>query len=298
MKLAQRIVIGFYVYKFRILALFSSKVAARAAFNLFCTPYTKRKTYNAPKIFLTADKLTFDLDGLVINGFGWIPKENNNGKKVLICHGFDSYSYKFDRYVGPLIKSGFEVLAFDAPAHGTSSGKTIKVTEYRKMILTINDMFGPVDSIMAHSFGALAVALAVEELEDAAHKRLVLIAPATETTFAIETFFKHVPVSKKVRLEFEKLIEDLGGNPASWYSVARVMQKINTPTLWVHDKEDAVTPYEHVHHLVERNLPHIRFEITSGLGHSNIYKDNRIKKRIIEFLCEPVLTENFNGSPA
>ncbi|HEX8332150.1 MAG TPA: alpha/beta fold hydrolase [Segetibacter sp.] len=287
MKLAQRIVIGFYIYKFRILALFSTKVAARAAFHLFCTPYTKRKNYNIPKIFLAADKLTLDLDGLKINGFRWIPKENSNGKKILICHGFDSYSYKFDRYVGPLLKSGFEVLAFDAPAHGTSSGKTIKVTEYRKMILTINGMFGPVDNIMAHSFGALAVALAAEELEDAGHKKLALIAPATETTFAIDTFFKHVSVSKKVRLQFDKLIEDLGGNPASWYSVARVMQKINVPTLWVHDRDDAVTPYEHVHYLVEKKLPHIQFEITSGLGHSNIYKDNKVKKRIIEFLSAP-----------
>jgi pimeloyl-ACP methyl ester carboxylesterase len=63
------------------------------------------------------------------------------------------------------------------------------------------------------------------------------------------------------------------------------MQKINTPTLWVHDKDDAVTPYKHMQHLVEQKPPHIEFEITSGLGHSNIYKDNKIKKRIIEFLC-------------
>jgi pimeloyl-ACP methyl ester carboxylesterase len=138
---------------------------------------------------------------------------------------------------------------------------------------------------MAHSFGALAVALAVEELDDSEWKRLVLIAPATETTHAIATFFKHVPVHKKVEIEFNKIIEDLGGNPVSWYSVARVMQKVNTPTLWVHDKDDTVTPYEHMQHLVEQKLPHIEFEITSGLGHSNIYKDNMIKKRIIEFLC-------------
>jgi alpha-beta hydrolase superfamily lysophospholipase len=285
MKLAQKIVIGFYVSKFKILALISAKLAAKSAFNLFCTPYSRRKKYKVPKIFLGAEKITFNLDEYKISGFRWIPTENSNGKKVLICHGFDSYSYKFDRYVSPLLKSGFEVLAFDAPAHGTSSGKTIKVTDYRQMILTINNNYGPIDSIMAHSFGALAVALAVEELEDSEHKRLVLIAPATETTFAMETFFKYVPISKKVQFEFNKLIEDLGGNPVSWYSVARVMQKINTPTLWVHDKDDAVTPYEHLQHLVEQNPPHIEFEITTGLGHSNIYKDNKIKKRIIEFLC-------------
>jgi pimeloyl-ACP methyl ester carboxylesterase len=114
-----------------------------------------------------------------------------------------------------------------------------------------------------------------------------LIAPATETTHAVDTFFKYIRVSEKVRGEFDRIIEELGGNPASWFSVARVMQKISTPTLWVHDKDDMVTPYEHVHHIVEKKLPHVQFEITSGLGHSNIYKDNKIKKRIIEFLAAP-----------
>ena len=284
MKVAQRIVIAYYTNKFKTLSLISARVAAKAAFELFCTPYTKRKDYKMPKIFLSAEKLSFNMDGYKLNGFRWRPKENPNGKKALICHGFDSYSYKFDRYIGPLLKSGFEVIAFDAPAHGTSSGKTVTVNHYRNMIMQIDEKYGPVDSIISHSFGALAVALAIEDLANSENKRLVLIAPATETTHAIETFFKFVQVSEKVKVEFNKLIEELGGNPASWFSVARVMQKINTPTLWLHDREDNVTPYEHVHHLVEKKLPHITFEITSGLGHSNIYKDNKVKTQVIDFL--------------
>ena len=198
MKLAQRIVIAYYVRKFRLLSVISPTLAAKAAFNLFCTPYTNRKNYRIPKIFASAEKLSFDLDHYKINGFRWFPKDGNNGMKALICHGFDSYSYKFDRYVTPLLKSGFEVLAFDAPAHGTSTGKTINVNQYRKMIAIINGRFGPVDRIIAHSFGALAVALAVEDLPGSEKMKLVLIAPATETTHAVETFFKHVPVTKKV----------------------------------------------------------------------------------------------------
>lgn len=291
MKLAQRIVIGYYTYKFKILALFSARSAAKAAFNLFCTPYTRRRTYRIPKIFVSAEKVSFGLEGYTINGFRWIPKEKSTGKKALICHGFDSYSYKFDRYVTPLLKAGFEVLAFDAPAHGTSSGKRINVAQYKQMIQFINKNYGPVHAVIAHSFGALAVALAVEEIDDVEERKLVLIAPATETTFAVETFFKHVRVGKKVQHEFDKLIEEIGGNPASWYSVARVMKKVSTPTLWVHDKDDAVTPYIHMQHLVEMQLPHIQFEITTGLGHSAIYKDNKVKKRIVNFLCEPPQAE-------
>jgi len=62
------------------------------------------------------------MNGIVIKGWRWNhPAE----RKVLILHGFESSAINFDRYVKPLIKKGYEVLAFDAPAHGRSGSKTI-----------------------------------------------------------------------------------------------------------------------------------------------------------------------------
>jgi pimeloyl-ACP methyl ester carboxylesterase len=285
MKLAQRLVLGYYKNKFRTLALISPKKAAEEAFKLLCTPYSKRKVHKAPPVFEKAGKLSFTLGSNTINGFRWVPKAKSNGKKIMICHGFDSNSYKFDNYITDFLELGFEVLAFDAPAHGTSTGKTVNANQYQEMVGVINDKYGPIDGFMAHSFGGLGVAIAIEKMKDHEQKRLVLIAPATETTRSINTFFKYIPVNDKVRVEFDKLIEEVGGNPASWFSVSRVMENITTPTLWVHDKEDTVTPYEDLHPLVEKKLPHIQFEITQGLGHS-AYRDNKIMKQVISFLAE------------
>lgn len=285
MKLAQRIVLNYYKRKLSAIAIANPRKAAETAFKLLCTPYTKRRVYEAPGLFIKAQKLSFQLFGETINGFQWQP-DQHNGKRVLICHGFDSYSYKFDHYITPLLELGFEVLAFDAPAHGTSTGKTINAQQYRDVILKINELHGPVDGIIAHSFGGIAVALAVEKFNQNENKRLVLIAPATETTRSIEQFFSYIPVSKKVRAAFDQLIEEIGGNPASWFSVSRVMQTITTPTLWVHDKDDTITPYEDMQHLLQKNLPHVRFKITEGLGHSDIYKDPHVQQQIVQFIAE------------
>ena len=192
MKLVQRIVLGYYRNMFDALSIVSPRKAAKLAFELFCTPYTKTRNYIAPEVFEEAEKLTLTFGMDTVKGFKWTPGENANGKTILICHGFDSYSYRFNEYVTALLKEGFEVLAFDAPAHGISKGKTISVIQYRNMILGIDKTYGPVDGIMAHSFGGLAVALALEHLKDHESKRLVLIAPATETTHAIEEFFRFV----------------------------------------------------------------------------------------------------------
>lgn len=287
MKVAQRIVLGYYRNKFKTLALLSPRKAAEEAFKLLCTPYSRRKNIiPAPPVFKQAENLSFTLAGNTIRGFRWKPK-SHNGKQVLICHGFDSSSYKFEKYITGLLDLGFGVLAFDAPAHGTSTGKTVNAQEYQQAVTKIYNDFGPIAGFIAHSFGAMAVALAIEKIEGNEHKRLVLIAPATETVRLISTFFSYIPVSQKIRIEFDKLIEEKGGNPASWFSVSRVLQQITTPTLWVHDRKDTITPFEDMQHLVEKKLPHIDFEITEGLGHS-LYNDEKVRERIIAFLKDLV----------
>lgn len=271
-----------YQIKFALIAIASPRKAARSAFRLFCTPYTKRKQLIAPPIFAKAESLSFQLKDNKVNGFRWQP-DSANGKKILICHGFDSYIYKFAEFIHPLLNEGFEVLAFDAPAHGISQGSQITMPAYKEMILEIHHRFGPVDGIMAHSLGGLAAALALEQMKDNEHKRFVLIAPLTESSRAVQTFFQHIKVSTRVKQVFEKLIIEIGGMPTSWYSVARVMQSITTPTLWIHDEDDKLTPYDDMKHLLNKQLTHIRFEITKGLGHS-LYRDKNVAEKIVAFL--------------
>jgi len=282
MKLAQTIFLSYYITKFKLLALISPEKAAKSAFELFCTPYSRRRTYDTPEVFTEAEKINFSFKDHEINGFYWQPKVPN-GCKVLICHGFDSLSYRFAQYIEPLIHQGFEVYAFDAPGHGLSSGKTINALLYRDMIVEVAEKYGPFDAFMAHSFGGIAVTLAIEKMETDLPKRLVLIAPATETTRSVTDFCRHLKIDAKLRRELEKLIVTVGGQPASWYSVARIIQSISTPTLWLHDKKDTITPYEDMHHLTEMSLPHVEFVITEGLGHS-LYRDNEICNRIVGFL--------------
>lgn len=282
MKLIQTIFLSYYILKFKILERISLPQAAKSAFQLFCTPYSSRKTYEAPKVFTEAEKLVFSFQEHDIHGFSWKPKVPN-GYKILICHGFDSLSYRFERYIEPLLNQGFELYAFDAPGHGLSTGKTINAILYRDMILEVAARYGPFDGIISHSFGGIAATMAIEEMKENLPKRLILIAPATETTRSITDFCRHLKIGSRLRQEMEKLIVQIGGQPASWYSVARLIQLISTPTLWLHDKNDRITPYEDMKDLTELDLPHVEFVITEGLGHS-LYRHDVVANKIIGFL--------------
>lgn len=285
LKLAQRIAIGYYQTKFKTLSIISSRRAAKSVFKLFCTPYSGKPKRKTPAIFHKAEKLSFTIENVHVNGWKWKP-EISNGKKILIVHGFDSCSYRFDRYIVPLNRKGFEVFAFDAPGHGLSGGKTINVLIYSQLILKADKLYGSFYGIMAHSLGGLATALAFEQLPDHEERKLVLLAPTTETTTAINNFFRFVPVSSKVQTAFRELLEEVGQKPVSHFSVSRTIHNIKAQVLWVHDEEDMICPFCDIQPVQELALPHVEFFITKGLGHSGIYRQNNVFKKIIDFFGE------------
>jgi len=281
MKLAQRVVIGYFKTKLRTIGMVSPRMAAEQAFKIFCTPYTKGVHQKAPPIFHKAIPQVWTYDGLQIKGFHWLP-EKPNGKKALIVHGFSSYGYKFEKYVQPLLSAGFEVFLFDAPAHGLSEGKIINALIYKRFLGMIDQTFGKMDAFIAHSLGGLATSLLAEELKE--KRKLILIAPATETRTAVNGFYKMFKVKEPVQKEFEEMIFRMTGKHMDHFSITRVMQQIQTPVLWVHDKQDRICPYADTLTVQKLALPHIQFYTTDGLGHNKIYRDKQVVKRVVDFL--------------
>jgi pimeloyl-ACP methyl ester carboxylesterase len=287
MKISQRLAIGYIRTKFKLLAAISKKKAAAKAFELFCTPQ-RRNLKQPPKIFDRAEKIQLKVEGIPVKGWRWRGEMDKSQKtslrKVLILHGYESSAVNFDRYVVPLLRKHYEVLAVDAPAHGRSGGKMINAPLYKKTIQAVYNQFGPVHSFMAHSFGGLSLCLAMEEISHTPDYRLVLIAPATETTTAIGTFFSFLKLDPSIRPEFDKIIIKKGGVTPSWYSIKRAMRHIKAQVLWIHDEDDDTTPLRDALKVKEENFSNIRFVITKGLGHRRIYRDNKVAKQIVDFL--------------
>ncbi len=279
-KLGQRIAIGYYRTKFKVLSTVSAKKAAELAIVLFSTPQVRYKNPQ-PKIFEDAEKLEFKLGNETVTGYRW----NKGGRrKVLIVHGFNSSVMKFDRYIKPLLKKGYEVLAFDAPAHGYSTGKNLNAVVFKNMLIEINKLYGPVESYLGHSFGGLAISLAMEEIHHDENYRVVLIAPATESTTSIDLFFAFMKLNKAVRKEFDDIILNISNKPPEWYSVSRAIENIKAKILWCHDENDDLTPWEDAKKVMNKNHQQIEFIVTKGLGHRRIYRDNNVAKKIIDFL--------------
>ena len=280
MKFFHNIALAYQRLRLRLMTLVSPQKAAREAFSLFCTP--RRKRYSKPPaIMKEAASLSFIMDGLNIRGYRW---NHPSPKKVLIAHGFASSAERFNGFIDPLIKKGYEVVAFDAPAHGKSDGKEITLPVYVRALQHIANEFGAFDAYIAHSFGGLAIAHLLEITPHNEQTKVVLIAPATETATAVSRFFRLLQLNGKVREAFDELIVSKGETPPELLSVRRAVQNIKAGILWLHDEQDDTTPYRDAEQVKNDHYPHIQFIISNGLGHRKIYRDPHTLKHILHFL--------------
>lgn len=101
----------YYIVLIKLIAVFSARAAALKAFKVFSTPYSGKPKRIPPAEFSFATPLTLPFEGKVLRGWLWQPEpEKNNGKKILIAHGFDSCSYRFAHFIQPFLQQGFTVL--------------------------------------------------------------------------------------------------------------------------------------------------------------------------------------------
>jgi len=285
MKLKQKLAIGYVRARLHILTLVSPRQAAKKAFSLFCTP-RRKSGKKLPPLFEKGEKLSFRLEDRPVRGHRWLPHQASTDtlKKVLIAHGFESSSRNFEQYVNAFLKKGYEVLAFDAPAHGRSGGGQITLPLYVDMIRTVYDRYGPIHSFMGHSLGGLALSLFLESIAHDRSTRLVLISPPVEMISAVDKLFQMLELDAEVRTAFDEYAYRLSGRPFSWFSLRRALHGIKAEVLWLHDEDDDITPVADTFPVKKDGHPNIRFITTKGLGHRKIYRDGEVIRQVVNFL--------------
>jgi len=271
---------GLRVY-LHFLSIISIKKASLVAFRIFSTPIRKAKP-TKPDVFNLAKPLSLTIETYRIIGYKW---EYNNQKKALIVHGFESRAYNFEKYIQPLIDLGFDVYAMDAKAHGDSEGKTIVLPDYLAIIKELEKQFGKFDVYLGHSFGGLALSLYLESNPNPSSKA-ILIAPATETSTAIQMFCKFLHLSPKIEKGILQLILERAGVSVDFYSIKRALPQIKSKILWFHDLNDDITPYTDAKLVFDTKQANATFITTHGLGHRRIYKDEKVMNQIFKYIAE------------
>ena len=268
--------IGLY---FNGLAFVNPSLAAKKGFYLFCNPMVQAlKPYQIS--FLETGKHSVLLhEDIKIQTYKW----GNGSKKVLLIHGWASHSFRWKATIEYLIKNDFTVYAFDAPAHGLSSGKILHLILYSKIIDLFLKEYKEVENIISHSIGGFATVYWLYQNQQNTIKKVVTMAAPGEAEDFFNFYKKTLGLTDRtLKILIEEFAKLLGYEP-SYFSASAFAKKVKNQSLIIHDKEDKDTSYENsvkLHSTWENS----KLMLTDGLGHS--LKSKELLEEIVQFISE------------
>jgi len=208
-----------------------------------------------------------------------------DAKKILLVHGWEGRGSQLGRFVEPLVDAGFQVVTFDAPAHGDSKGTAASPVFFADAMLAIERRHGRLDGVVAHSMGSLSTAVAVRRGFDT--DAAVFVAPGISPARAIETAQEKLRLNERVSTRIRDRVARHAG--VSWQGLkeGRLYEGF-TPTLRIfHDTDDRDVPLEELDHISRYIDPEV--VVTEGLGHRRILKDEAVIQGAVDHLVHHVL---------
>jgi len=227
-----------------------------------------------------------------ISAIRWLPQsasDSNNtkdskskpSKKVLLVHGWESRATQMYGFVPQLLKQGYEVIALDMPAHGSSLGSTTNPYEFSQTVLLAESILGSFEVLIGHSMGAGAANIAITE--GLSSQKLVLISGPSSIENVLRRFARFLGLNNNAVNFFIKHAGDFIGFKAEDIDLITAQKRTEIPTLFIHDRMDYEVPIIES----ERMLPvftNSEFLVTEGLGHRQILKSELVLNKIEEFI--------------
>ncbi len=253
-------------------------VAARWAETIFCTPPRNEPRSGEEAFLASGRRFGVEAEGQSLAAWEW-----GQGPAVVLAHGWGSRAGRFGPMTQALTEAGFRVVAYDAPAHGRSTGRFASLPEFARALRSVTDAVGPAYALVGHSLGGAAITLALRD-GLAARRVVLLAAPADVTRFstAFADYLRLPPGTRAVmRRNLESRLQ------ARWEEmhVPTIARSLRAPALLVHDRGDEDVAYEQAEEIVAA-WPGARLLSTTGLGHRGLLRDQAVVRATAAFLAQ------------
>lgn len=260
---------------FAMLGAVAPGAAVRVAVRLFFRPRRHARPQREREILSTSKEI--DLPG-GLRGHAW----GSGERTVLLVHGWEGRGTQLCAFVAPLLAAGRRVVAIDGPAHGDSPGRETTLVEYARALLAVEHVVGPLEGLVAHSFGVAAAAVALDRGLRA--ERAVLIAGPASVEDVVDRYVRMVGLPRRVAERFRRaMVEKVGYRPEE-LQIASIGPRLRIPALVFHDPEDAEVPYADAL-AIAACWPGARLRTVRGYGHRRILRAEDVVREATEFLA-------------
>lgn len=268
--------IGLYINS---LSLLFPKKASQLAYAFFSEPRTGKLSKKAlPKILQQAQTETFQYEENHFQTYIW--KGNKN--IILLVHGWESNSSRWEQLLPYLQKSGSTIIAIDAPAHGLSSGKEFSIPKYAEFINVAVNKFQP-QYLIGHSIGGKACLYYQYKYQSEGIKKMVILGSPSDFRILLDNYIRLLSLNSVIAKGLEAKYLNHFKLEIERFSGQIFAATLNVKGLIAHDVNDTVVSIEEGKKIA-KSWKNSNFIQTQGLGHS--MHDDDLYKNIAHFLFE------------
>jgi pimeloyl-ACP methyl ester carboxylesterase len=202
---------------------------------------------------------------------------------VVLVHGWGSRAGRFCTLAAALVEAGFRVVAYDAPAHGESTGRFASLPEFARALRDVAGANGTIHGLVGHSLGGAAVAMAMRDGVEAS--RVVLLAPPADVRIFSDLFARTLAIAPTVQETMHRNLERRLRIVWDDLHIPSLVRELPAAALVIHDRDDRDVPFAHGEEIVQAWVGS-RLETTTGLGHRLLLRDPAVISLTVEFLRE------------
>lgn len=257
--------------------LISPTLAGELALRVFLTPQRPARPERERAVLESATPIALSAGGLPLAAWTWGPSD---GPVVLLVHGWAGRGAQLGAVIPALVARGRRVITWDAPAHGDSPGRTTTLASMAEVLRGVADRVGPIESVIAHSFGCAATTIALAR--GLRVGRAVYVAPLYTIGGTVDRFARTLGLSTGARRDFEAALAHANLAGHADIEGALLAPAMTTPLYVIHDRDDREVPYsEGV--ATARAWPGARLLTTGGLGHRRVLVEREIVEAAVDF---------------
>ncbi len=265
-----------YGQYFNVSSFFMPQKAAHKAFNLFCT-VRKGRVLSPQKAYLDEAKSDIELvAGHHLQSYHW-PGEKET---VLLVHGWESNTFRWRNLIKKLREAKFNVIAFDAPSHGNSTGKLLYVPLYEEALHHLIKKHNP-KYLIGHSVGGMTLMYNEYKNPNPEVEKMVLIGAPSEFYEIMDQYQDILKFNNRFMGILDGYILKRFGFHIHDFSTAKFAKSNSKKGLLFHDRLDMIAPY-HASEQVHANWSGSSLVSTEGLGHS--MHQEEVNNQIVSFL--------------
>lgn len=250
--------------------------AAKLAVLLFSIPRDAKLDEEGVQYLSFAKQKDIIYNDFTIKTYHW----KGNKDTVLLVHGWDSNSFRWKDLIELLKQDDYNIISIDAPAHGASGNKIFNAPLYSECLNEVITEFKP-QTIIGHSVGGTASAIALKNHDLTSIEKLVLLGAPSNLAISVGNYVKMMNYNNRVSKAINQYYLKHFNHLPEYYCVENFYKNIQPKGLIIHDRKDNIISYKEALdiHRVYKNSELIK---TIGLGHR--LKSDKVYQHILDFL--------------